>query len=104
MVIFNIRLRDCPGVFLVAQLTYCVQGFLSAQDKDITFEQLPTYVNILLVAFSGGCFAEINQLITGFSKVCTKQRTSIELVNVAVISSYLFHAFVPLSYALSLLL
>ena len=69
MIVFNIRLRDTPGVFLVAQATYCVQGALgSCGGENDVYCGLPTYVNVLIVAFAGGCFSEINTLITGFSK------------------------------------
>ena len=67
MVIFNIRIGDCIGPFLVAQLTYFVQGILGLCNDDTC--ALPTYVTVFVVAFSGGVFAEINQMITGFSKV-----------------------------------
>ena len=66
LVIFNIRLRDVLGVFLVAQATYLVQGLLRLCEADTC--ALPSYINILIVAFSGGVFAEVNQILMGFSK------------------------------------
>jgi len=68
MIVFNIRLRDTPGVFLVAQATYCIQGALGKCGENDVDCGLPTYVDVLIVAFAGGCFSELNQLITGFSK------------------------------------
>ena len=43
-----------------------VAGALTQCQEDTC--QLPYYVTVMLVAFSGGCFAEINELVTGFSK------------------------------------
>jgi len=66
LVIFNVRLRDVLGVFLVAQGTYLIQGLLRQCESNTC--ELPSYINILIVAFCGGVFAEVNQILTGFSK------------------------------------
>jgi len=68
MIVFNIRLRDCPGVFLVAQATYCIQGALGYCGENSLYCGIPTYVTTLIIAFAGGCFSEINAFLTGFSK------------------------------------
>jgi len=70
MVVFNIRLQDAGGVFLVAQATYCIQGAIKncGGESDGLYCGIPTYVTTLFIAFFAGCLSEINAYLTGFSK------------------------------------
>ena len=51
---------------MCAALISSVQGALGQCQQDTC--ALPYYVTVMLVAFSGGLFAEINEILTGFSK------------------------------------
>ncbi|KAL9180543.1 hypothetical protein ACHAXT_010996 [Thalassiosira profunda] len=66
LVLFNVRARDVIGAFLVSQATFAVQGALGQCREDTC--ALPKYVQVMVVAFAGGIFAEINQALTRFSK------------------------------------
>lgn len=72
LILMGVRPRDCPGPFLVAQAVYALQGILSqwcrGEDRQCA---LPTYVLIFVVSFAGGFLAELNELVTGFSKYGT---------------------------------
>lgn len=68
LVTFNIRPRDCLGLFIVAQATYTCQGVLNNCTLQEYTCSLPYYVQVFIVAFAGGFFAILNQLLTGFSR------------------------------------
>jgi uncharacterized membrane protein YjjB (DUF3815 family) len=72
----RVSLDEIYDAIHLASSHYCmrlsqtsVQGALGTCRNDTC--ALPTYVTSFLVAFAGGCLAEINEIVTNFSKHAT---------------------------------